>query len=51
MFTRDAKSMGSIADFLLNYVSTASVHDMNYEIAVRMIQNYSKLYKIKRLPL
>ena len=45
MSIHDAKSMGSIADFLLNYVSTAPVHDMNYEIAVGMIQNYSKLYK------
>lgn len=45
MAIRDAKSMGSIADLLLNYVSTASVHDTNYEIALGMIQNYSRLYK------
>ncbi|KAI4444086.1 MurR/RpiR family transcriptional regulator [Schaedlerella arabinosiphila] len=45
MSTHDAKPMGSIADFLLNYVSTAPIHDTNYEIAVGMIQNYSSLYK------
>ena len=45
MPTHDAKSMGSIADYLLNYISTVSVHDTNYEIAVGMIQNYSKLHK------
>lgn len=35
--------MGSLADKLLCYVSTALEHDTNYEIASEMVRNYSKL--------
>lgn len=39
----DAKMMGSLADRLLSFVSTTLVHDSNYEIAVLLLKNYSRL--------
>lgn len=42
----DAKTMGSMASRLLSFVNTAPVHDSNYEIAVTMLKNYTKLKKM-----
>ena len=39
----DSKTMGSLANKLLGYVNTATVHDANFDIAVAMIKNYKKL--------
>ena len=39
----DAKTMGSLANRLLNFVNTAPVHDSNYDIAVTMLKNYAKM--------
>lgn len=40
---RDFKTMGSLANRLLGYISTTQVHDANYEIALAMIRNYQQL--------
>lgn len=39
----DSKTMGSLANKLLGYVNTTTVHDTNFDIAVAMIKNYPKL--------
>lgn len=41
--SKDIKTMGSLANKLLGYVSTTTVHDTNYEIAVALIKNYTRL--------
>ena len=43
---KDSKAMGSLADKLLCFVNTALVHDINYEIAVTMLKNYSRLHRM-----
>lgn len=37
------KAMGSLADLLLDYVSSARVHDSNYEVAQGLLRNYTRL--------
>lgn len=39
----DNKSMGSMANKLLGFISTAQVHDSNYDIALLLVKNYDKL--------
>lgn len=39
----NAKAMGSLSNKLLSYISTTLVHDSNYDIALILIQNYSRL--------
>ena len=36
----DPKPMGSVAELLLNYVSTTHEHDVNFSIAVTMLNHY-----------
>lgn len=38
------KTMGSLANKLLNYISTTLVHDSNYDIAIILVKNYNKLH-------
>ena len=38
-----AKAMGSLYDLLLDFVDTARVHDSNYEIAHRLLEDYGQL--------
>ena len=39
----DPKPMGSVAELLLNYVSTTHEHDVNFSIAVTMLNHYREL--------
>lgn len=39
----DAKTMGSLAEKLMSYVSTAPQQDANYDIALAMLNHYGKL--------
>lgn len=39
----DPKPMGSVSERLLNYVNTTPQHDVNFSIAVTMLQHYSQL--------
>ncbi len=39
----DYKTMGSLANKLLGFISTTQVHDSNYEIAMLLVRNYEKL--------
>ncbi len=40
---RDYKTMGSLSNKLLSYISTTQIHDSNYDIAVVLIKNYEKI--------
>lgn len=40
----DPKPMGSVAELLLNYVSTTPEHDVNFSIAVTMLKHYRQLH-------
>lgn len=40
---RDYKTMGSLANKLLSYISTTQIHDSNYDIAVVLIKNYERI--------
>ena len=39
----DAKTMGSLAEKLMGYVSTAPQHDANYDIALTLLKHYAQL--------
>ena len=39
----DAKTMGSLAEKLMSYVSTTPQQDANYDIALAMLTHYGKL--------
>lgn len=39
----DYKTMGSLSNRLLAFISTAPMHDSNYDIAVILVKNYKKL--------
>lgn len=39
----DAKAMGSLAEKLMGFVSTAPQHDANYNIALTMLKHYGRL--------
>ena len=39
----NAKAMGSLSNKLLSYISTTLVHDSNYDIALILLKNYSRL--------
>lgn len=39
----DAKTMGSLAEKLMGFVSTTPHHDTNYEIALTMLKHYGQL--------
>lgn len=39
----DAKTMGSLAEKLMSYVSTTPQQDANYDIAMAMLTHYGKL--------
>ena len=42
----DNKTMGSMAERLLNFVDTAQVHDSNFDIALTMVKNYNTIKKM-----
>jgi RpiR family carbohydrate utilization transcriptional regulator len=42
------RTMGSMADKLMDYVSSAPVHDSNYEIALLILKNYAKVRKMNQ---
>lgn len=40
---RDQKTMGSLSNKLLSYISTTQIHDSNYDIAVALVKNYERI--------
>lgn len=40
---QELRTMGSMAEMLMRYVSTSTVRDSNYEIALLLLRNYSRV--------
>ena len=42
------RTMGSMADKLLNFISSSSDHDANYDIALHIVKNYASVRKLNQ---